>query len=68
VGGEPGITAPSPTREATMDPRDDPPREGPDVQPAELEGNEEWPRETGPADVEAGEEEDDPAALRAARG
>jgi hypothetical protein len=31
-------------------------REGPDVQPAELEGNEEWPRETGPADVEAGEE------------
>lgn len=31
-------------------------REGPDVQPAQLEGNEEWPRETGPADVEAGEE------------
>ena len=35
-----------------MGPRDDSPREGPDVQPADLEGNEEWPRETGPADVE----------------
>ena len=45
-----------PPVDATTDPRDDPPREGPDVQPAELEGNEEWPRETGPADVEAGEE------------
>jgi hypothetical protein len=51
-----------------MHPRDDPPREGPDVQPAELDGSEEWPHETGPADVEAGEEDDDPAALREARG
>ncbi len=35
---------------------EDPPREGPDVQPETLEGAGEWPRETGPADVAADDE------------
>jgi hypothetical protein len=54
-----GAEAPGhhPLVDVTPDPREDRPREGPDVQPADLEGNEEWPRETGPADVEAGPEE-----------
>ncbi len=34
---------------------EEPPREGPDVQPKDLEGAKEWPRETGPADVAADE-------------
>lgn len=54
-------------------------REGPGVQPEHLEGGEEWPRETGPADVAAaGDEatpsppapagaEDEPAPSRSAR-
>lgn len=28
-------------------------REGPAVQPGQLEGGDEWPRETGPADADA---------------
>ncbi len=40
-----------------MDPkRSDDAREGPDVQPEHLEGEEEWPEETGPADVDAAED------------
>ncbi|WP_217923691.1 hypothetical protein [Miltoncostaea oceani] len=31
-------------------------REGPDVQPEHLEGEDEWPEETGPADVDAAED------------
>lgn len=40
-----------------MGPKDEGPREGPAVQPADLEGNDEWPRETGPADIEAEDED-----------
>ena len=36
-------------------------REGPAVQPEHLEGEEEWPHETGPADVEAAEDDAPPA-------
>jgi len=36
-------------------------REGPAVQPADLEGNERWPDETGPADVAAAEDEATPS-------
>lgn len=36
-------------------------REGPAVQPEELEGGERWPDETGPADVAAADDEPTPA-------
>jgi hypothetical protein len=36
-------------------------REGPDVQPLHLEGEEGWPDETGPADVAAAEDEATPS-------
>lgn len=45
-----------------MDPRTSPDgREGPAVQPERLEGEDGWPEETGPADVEAAEDEATPA-------
>ncbi len=36
-------------------------REGPAVQPEHLDGEEGWPDETGPADVEAAEDEATPS-------
>lgn len=36
-------------------------REGPDVQPERLEGEEGWPDQTGPADVAAAEDEATPS-------
>jgi hypothetical protein len=45
-----------------MDPRDAKDgREGPAVQPEHLEGEEDWPEETGPADAAAADDEATPS-------
>jgi hypothetical protein len=45
-----------------MDPRTSPDgREGPAVQPEHLEGEQDWPDETGPADIGAAEDAGTPS-------